>query len=283
MTLKTGDIVIGKWEIVKLLGSGSFGKVYLTKHIETRAMAAVKWGGSEISYERDMYKALHNTKTMDGIPRVLDFGREGGKYCLVLSRLGKTLEKRLREAGGKFSERITLKIGSQLLKRLHSIHRHGILHRDLKPANVMCGYSDHSKDKCYLVDFNLGKKFKTGRNEHIAKEFIGFRGTVRYASRNAHDGKTLSRRDDLESLAYMLIYFLKGRLPWQEIPRNDPKRDEKMGQMKKEMCTAKLCEGLSPVFHKFVNKVRRLRFPEKPNYSELIKDLEKGRADLRRH
>jgi serine/threonine protein kinase len=186
--------------------------------------------------------------------------------------LGPSLQDLFAYCDRHFSLKTTLMIAEQMLNIMEFIHRNQYLHRDVKPDNFMIGVGDNA-NKVFVIDFGLAKKvmhqrFSVGHiGCHVIHPLVG---TVRYASVHAHLGHDEGPRDDLESLAYCWIYFLRGCLPWQGI--NARTRDEKFARildMKKKSTAASLCEGLPAEFQQFLDYVRMLRKDERPDYKLL--------------
>lgn len=150
-----------------------------------------------------------------GIPNVKYFGTEKGFNILVMDLLGPSLEGVFNLCNRRFSLKTVLLIAEQTIARVQTLHSYGFLHRDIKPDNFLVGRSNQDKN-IYMIDLGLAKRFKDAKTHvHIPyREGKGLIGTIRYASINTHYGIELSRRDDLECISYMLIYFLKGALPW---------------------------------------------------------------------
>lgn len=204
-------------------------------------------------------------------------GVEKNYDYLALEILGPTLEKLFQFCNQKFSLKTVLMIGFQMLKRIERFHQMSHLHRDIKPDNF--AVDSKNFNKIHIIDFGLARSYSqmvNGRVEHIKmQQGKVFTGTVRYASINTQKCVTTSRRDDLESLAYVLIYFMKGSLPWQQIPKpsatgiTSKQRKEMILELKVSLSIAELCQDLPFGFQKFLKCCRETRFDEHPRYSYL--------------
>jgi serine/threonine protein kinase len=275
------DLRVGsKYRITSKLGSGSFGLVYKGEHVVTRETVAVKLENIEtrppqLLFESKVYKILVGSV---GIPRIKWYGIEGDYNVMVMDLLGPSLEILFNKCQKVFTLKTVLMIADQLITRIEYMHTKGFIHRDIKPENFVIGDVSNS-NIIYVIDFGLSKKYRDPKtHEHIKpKEGKSLTGTARYASINTHDGKEQSRRDDLESIAYMLIYFLKGKLPWQGFKeKNAEKKFTLIGEMKEKISTDEICEGCPNEFKQFLEEVRLLEFTEEPNYShykELFRSL----------
>ncbi|KAM3178524.1 Casein kinase I isoform alpha [Hymenolepis weldensis] len=214
-------VVNDKWKLVRKIGSGSFGEIFLGINIETGEEVAVKLEKvsarhPQLYFESKVYKILASTP---GLPHIQYFGLDGVNdvyNALVMDLLGPSLEELFNFCGRCFTMKTVLMLVDQILWRLEFIHARHFIHRDIKPDNFLMGIGKHC-NKVFIIDFGLAKKFRDGRTRrHIAyRENKALTGTARYASINAHAGIEQSRRDDLESLGYVLMYFLCGSLPWQ--------------------------------------------------------------------
>ena len=216
MTEKT--LLNNEWAIGKEIGCGGFGQIYLAANIHNKKLAAVKVEDlrkSELLFiEASILKSLN----IEGIPQYYwsgKFTNNSNKYCLVEELLGPSVEDLFKVCGGKFSLKTTLLLADQLMQRIEYFHSMNFIHRDIKPNNFAMGIYEKS-NVLYLLDFNLSRRFKDAKTLHHIpyKENTSMVGTARYASINAHLSIEQSRRDDLESLGYVLVYFLKGHLPW---------------------------------------------------------------------
>lgn len=189
--------------------------------------------------------------------------------------LGPTLEDLLKKCKRRFSLKTVLLIADQALRRLEQFHSKHYIHRDIKPENFLIGLGK-SATTLYLIDFGLSKRFRDPISGlHIPyREDKNFTGTARYASVGTHMGVEQSRRDDLESLGYILVYFLNGGLPWQNMPAATKKEKyEKIYQKKLSITPEKLCKDLPVEFVNFLSTCRKMKFNERPDYVSLIRSF----------
>ena len=174
----------------------------------------------------------------------------------------------------------------QCLERLKDLHDKGIIHRDMKPENFVIGRKNKERT-IYLIDFGLSKKYINDNNIHISmKKERNIIGTVRYISMNTHQGFEQSRRDDLESLIYIIIYFIKGELPWQGIKyKTKSEKYSKIFEIKKKSTIkgGELCESIPAEFQAIIDYIIGLEFTEKPNYSMIKNIIEMILAKLNYH
>lgn len=157
----------------------------------------------------------------------------------------------------KFTLKTVCYLGIELLKRIQFVHEKNHIHRDIKPDNFMMG-ADKNIDVLYIIDFGLAKKYRSGSKKHHIpmKTNKSITGTARYCSINTHKGLEQSRRDDLESIGYVLIYFLKGILPWQGLKcRTDGDRYKKIFEKKMTTTEEELCDGIPSKINKKLNVI----------------------------
>ena len=261
------NIINKKYKILNKIGSGTFGTIYKGQNIRTNEYVAIK-----IEKISDKLKLLKNeTKIYQyligckGIPNVKWFGKDEINYYMVINLLGYSLEE-LKNKITNFSLSLVLKIGIKIILILMTIHEKGLVHRDIKPDNFLFEQSDYNN--LYLIDFGLCKSYLLD-NKHISiKPTHNIIGSVNYASIMAHRCFELSRRDDLESLCYMLFYFYIGNLPWS----NDVEHNEIIRKKIEIINNA----NYPIVLLDLLRYVRKLEYEEKPNYY-LIIDILKGK------
>ncbi|XP_062043526.1 casein kinase I-like [Lepus europaeus] len=266
-------IVGGKYKLVRKIGSGSFGDIYLAINITNGEEVAVKLESlkakhSQLLYESKVYKILQGGV---GIPHMRWYGPEKDHNALVLDLLGPSLQDLFSFCSRKFTMKTVLMLADQMISRIEYVHTKNFIHRDIKPDNFLMGIGRHC-NKLFLIDFGLAKKYRDNRTrQHIPyRENKSFTGTARYASINAHLGIEQSRRDDMEALGYVLMYFNRTSLPWQGLKAATKKQKyEKISEKKMSTPVEILCKGFPAEFSMYLNYCRGLRFEEVPDYMYL--------------
>ncbi|KAF1993297.1 casein kinase I isoform delta [Amniculicola lignicola CBS 123094] len=225
----------------------------------------IRDGLEMLKIEAETYKALSGGI---GIPRVRWAGEECDYYVLVHDLLGPSLEDLFNYCGRKFSLKTVLLLADQLISRTEYIHAKSFIHRDIKPDNFLMGIGRQG-NVVYAIDFGLAKDYREAER-YKGLQGRQFDGTRRYASINNHNGIEQSRRDDLESLGYVLVYFARGSLPWQGLKAaTEEGRNERIKEMKISLSAKDLCRDLPVEFATYINYTRSLDFDNKPDYSYL--------------
>ena len=269
--IKKYPLIFKKYKPLKKIANGAFSEVYAGMNIVENKKIAIK------IEDKNCKKPLLQSETFFlftlkgiGIPQVLSYGVNKEYNILVMPLLGKNLLEIYKEKNGNFEFSDICLIAIQIIDRIEYIHNKYIIHKDIKPENFLLGLND--PDLIYLIDFGLSKKYKSGRTgNHIRyQNIMKFIGNISYASSNALRGWEQSRRDDLESVGYMLIYFLKGTLPWRDYKLTNSEGDYiKISQIKKNIKTQRLCAGLPKEFSDYMNYVKNLNFEQCPDYNYL--------------
>ncbi|KAM7145911.1 casein kinase I isoform 1-T1 [Macrochelys suwanniensis] len=269
MELRVGN----RYRLGRKIGSGSFGDIYLGTDIAAGEEVAiklecVKTKHPQLHIESKIYKMMQGGV---GIPTIKWCGAEGDYNVMVMELLGPSLEDLFNFCSRKFSLKTVLLLADQMISRIEYIHSKNFIHRDVKPDNFLMGLGKKG-NLVYIIDFGLAKKYRDARtHQHIPyRENKNLTGTARYASINTHLGIEQSRRDDLESLGYVLMYFNLGSLPWQGLKAATKRQKyERISEKKMSTPIEVLCKGYPSEFATYLNFCRSLRFDDKPDYSYL--------------
>ena len=284
------DLIAENFVLLTKISHGSFGDIILSYSLRENIEVVVK---KEKKEKNQRSSPLHNElKTyqnlldisnstdftgaksipqleIQGLPKFYGFGEKPEYYYLIQEFLGPNLSQLLNYCGKKkFTLGTICLLAMQILNRIEYVHKRHFLHRDLKPENFCIG-NEESTNTIFLIDYGLAKRFKDNKtNQHIPyREGRPFIGTARYASINAHLGLEQSRRDDLISIGYILVYLIKGILPWQGIKGKD--KINQLIQKKIQIPNDVLCSGLPNEFVHYLNYCKNLKFEERPDYDFL--------------
>lgn len=265
--------VARKFRVGPKIGSGSFGEIYHGTNVHTGEEVAIKLEPlkskhPQLLYESKIYRVLQGGF---GIPGFKWFGSEGDYNVLVIDLLGPSLEDLFNYCGKRFTLKTVLMLADQMISRLEFMHSRSYIHRDVKPDNFLIGTGSR-KHIVHVIDFGLAKKFQDPRTGRHIPYIQGknLTGTARYASINTHLGIEQSRRDDMESLGFVLMYFLRGSLPWQGLKANTKKQKyQRILERKQATHPEQLCRGYPNEFKDYFAHCSSLEFEDRPDYRYL--------------
>lgn len=272
---------IGKYIITRYIGSGSFGNVFEGKNKLTNELVALKIpivnenknGERLLLEEAKVYKKISNKEKGVASMKVM---KRNDRHIIIMDLLGPSLDSMMTKYK-KLSLKTIIRLAISMLETIKYIHSCGYIHRDIKPDNFVLGYNQEECNKVYCIDFGLAKRYIKKNGDHIdMNSDKKFCGTVRYASIAAHNNMEQSRKDDLESIGYILVYLYKAKLPWQNIKHKDKKERYKLvGDAKMNIQEDELCLNMPKEFAVYMKYVKTLDFDEKPRYNALINMFKK--------
>ncbi|KAF9433459.1 casein kinase I [Entomortierella beljakovae] len=277
-THSSSNVVGVHYRVGKKIGEGSFGIIYEGINLLNNQQVAIKFEPrkSDAPQLRDEYRTYKILAGSMGIPNAYYFGQEGLHNILCIDLLGPSLEDLFDMCGRKFTIKTVVMLAKQMLFRIQTIHEKNLIYRDIKPDNFLIGKPrTKNANLVHVVDFGMAKQYRDPKTkQHIPyRERKSLSGTARYMSINTHLGREQSRRDDLEAMGHVFMYFLRGGLPWQGLKAATNKQKyEKIGEKKQSTPIKELCEGFPEEFGIYLNYVRKLSFEETPDY-DFLRDL----------
>ncbi|EHY55648.1 Palmitoylated plasma membrane-bound casein kinase, variant 2 [Exophiala dermatitidis] len=278
MASSSSNVVGVHYRVGKKIGEGSFGVIFEGVNLLNNQQVAIKFEPrkSDAPQLRDEYRTYKILSGCPGIPNVYYFGQEGLHNILVIDLLGPSLEDLFDHCGRRFSIKTVVMVAKQMLSRVQTIHEKNLIYRDIKPDNFLIGRpGTKAANVIHVVDFGMAKQYRDPKTkQHIPyRERKSLSGTARYMSINTHLGREQSRRDDLEALGHVFMYFLRGGLPWQGLKAATNKQKyEKIGEKKQTTAIKDLCDGFPEEFNKYLSYVRNLGFEDTPDY-DFCRDL----------
>lgn len=278
MASSSSNVVGVHYRVGKKIGEGSFGVIFEGTNLLNNQQVAIKFEPrkSDAPQLRDEYRTYKILVGCPGIPNVYYFGQEGLHNILVIDLLGPSLEDLFDHCNRRFSTKTVVMVAKQMLSRVQTIHEKNLIYRDIKPDNFLIGRpGTKAANVIHVVDFGMAKQYREPKTkQHIPyRERKSLSGTARYMSINTHLGREQSRRDDLEALGHVFMYFLRGGLPWQGLKAATNKQKyEKIGEKKQTTLINDLCVGFPDEFKKYLKYVRNLGFEDTPDY-DYLRDL----------
>ncbi|XP_018646250.1 serine/threonine kinase [Schistosoma mansoni] len=263
-----GHVIKEKWRIIKKIGGGGFGEIYEAQEVSSQEKVALKLESARQPKQvlKMEVAVLRKLQGKEHVCKFLGCGRNDRYSYVVMSLQGRNLaDLRRSMPRGIFSTSTIMRLSLQILSAIEAIHDAGFLHRDIKPSNFAVGRLPTNCRTIYMLDFGLARQYTTPKGDvRPARPVAGFRGTVRYASRNAHMNREMGRHDDLWSMFYVLVEFASGQLPWRRI-----KDKEQVGQIKNNFNHMTLTRCLPSEYRAFLEHIEECSYSDRPDYTML--------------
>lgn len=265
-------LINNRYKVEHIIKRGASASVYLGTDKQTKEKVAIKVKSADephqfIPHESTVYQKINN---QHGFPHMLYSGQEKGFNILVMEKLGVSLDRVFYDLNKHFTMKTVLQLAVQMLSLLETLHELDFIHRALKPGSFMMGSGDKS-GQVHLIDFGRATQYRH-ENQHVPSQPVNvlFVGCPAFASCNVHLYRTMSRRDDLESLGYVLVYFATGTLPWLNHSIDTfAKGYWHIQRTKLATSIEELCQGVPQEFMRYFQYIRELGYDEEPNYGYL--------------
>lgn len=266
---KPGDTVDGRFRVIGKVCDGGFGQIYKVNDEQTKLNIALKVEDiSQSTSDNLESNVLKTCQGHDHFAKYYACGKTSTFTFIAMQLLGKNITELRYMCSMKpqrFSVSASVRIAMQCLEAVETLHENGYLHRDVKPSNFAIGGSSEDRHVVYMFDFGLCRNYLTrDRKVKPARSNIGFRGTVRYASLNAHSGQDLARRDDIISWFYSFYELTTGQLPWRKTNQRDV-----VSKFKSKYTPLVLSQSLPHGSKDIAQHVEVLSYEERPSYSYL--------------
>lgn len=283
-------IIVDIYKLTKLLHHGEGLEIFKGVNIKTKKEVAIKFEPINTKCPRLFfeckllqYLSCDPSFVEKGIPKIIQCYSIGDFKIMVMELYGPSLEELFSVCQRKFSLKTVLMLADQMLQSIEYIHLKNFLHRYLEPSNFVMG-AEENANKVYLIDYGRASRFKWeshhigyvgGMRHYMTGNFCIFLnlrilGVPRYSSIDSHTNNPYSWKDDLESLGYILLYFLRGSLPWQKLKEKDKMaKHDMIGSIKKNTSTHFLCKGLPSEFSTYLSYCKKLKIGQRPAYKKL--------------
>ena len=274
-------LINDRYKLLKRIGSGAFGLIFSAKNVNTNEIVAIKLEPTAqtdtLTHEAAVLMKLSG---ISGIPNLRFYGVPDHNRYMVIDLLGKSLQTISSEHKKSVPIEIVRMYAKQMVQIIQAVHERGFVHRDIKPPNFMTGSGPNpstneneknTSDKIFLIDFGMSRTYiddKTKAHRCNKLRTTGIIGTPRYVSINVHDGNEPSRRDDLISIMYVVVYLVKGRLPWKAAAS-----PESVAQIKKTILPEELFLDMPPSYLDIFKYLSTMSYEEAPKYSHIIENL----------
>lgn len=268
--LRPGLNLLDRYVLHKQIAKGGFSSVWAVYDTLLNAKVAAKCVKDPMHNsmrEAEIYRDLSN---LEGFATFYDSVLKENCFFIFIERLHSDLQHTFNTKPKSFTAEYVYTLGIQMFSRIETLHSLGFVHRDLKPSQFM---SKHGSSLLYLIDFNLSRKFPKSLAS-VSQQKGGMVGNIAFASLHAHSIEQQTRRDDCESILYILLYFLRGKLPWQGLLHKGRENLSQVISVKAKFPIAELCRGLPQELGILLSKVRSMTFNETPSYSFFISTLE---------